>query len=303
MYGPDTTPSCREVPLSVRKTAKVNRVHRTQPCLFSWRHAVPFYQRDSRIRCTIVVILRLKTTLLSDCLINSKPLSITTSAATSTTPTMFTRKKAADMALATSSHHNEDDLLGESSDLDFDSVTESGRAIAHLVALMENTNDDMDFSISSGRSGDGNAPESSHSNYPSDPDHMKSRTTTTNAAAAVRPTQVRSPAKAIPKQTNPVALPQSSGASLQHPENSAGSTGSSFLSGIFNPVGSTVGGLQLSHTPPTLLSTSYESAHFGKRLRSGVSDCHASSIVVCQMDGRMVYQYTCFFCCCSILFL
>jgi hypothetical protein len=29
----------------------------------------------------------------------------------------------------------------------------------------------------------------------------------------------------------------------------------------------------MSHTPPTHISTSYEASHFGKRPRSGVSQC------------------------------
>jgi hypothetical protein len=157
------------------------------------------------------------------------------------------------MALAS---QHEDDLLGDSSDLDFDSVTESGRAIANLVALMENSNDDMDLSVtSSGRTVDPDQ-DSSHHHYDALPEN---KSTVPDRIQS----QSRSPAKAIPKQPS---LPV--GSSLSHPDNSGGSTGSSFLSGLFNPA-------QLSHTPPTLCSTSYESSHFGKRLRSGVSktDC------------------------------
>jgi hypothetical protein len=71
----------------------------------------------------------------------------------------------------------------------------------------------------------------------------------------------RSAPRAIPSSTKVI--------STHHPPigsqpSSAGSTGSAFLNNIFNNG-------HLSHTPPTHVSTSYESSHFGKRARSGVS--------------------------------
>eukprot|EP00980_Cylindrotheca_fusiformis_P017609 scaffold5517_cov135-Cylindrotheca_fusiformis.AAC.39 len=49
---------------------------------------------------------------------------------------------------------------------------------------------------------------------------------------------------------------------------SAGSTASAFLNNILNPASAFNNG-PLSHTPPTSVSTSYETSHFGKRPRSG----------------------------------
>ena len=83
----------------------------------------------------------------------------------------------------------------------------------------------------------------------------------------------RSSPRAIPsKKPSVEAPPQAS---------SAGSTGSNFMNNILNSTGGTFNNTQMSHTPPTQASTSYEASHFGKRQRSGVSLNQKSCIVLC----------------------
>ena len=79
----------------------------------------------------------------------------------------------------------------------------------------------------------------------------------------------RSAPRAIPSSDS-----QTTPSALGHPQSqasSAGSSGSAFLNNILNPAGATFNNTQMSHTPPTHISTSYEASHFGKRARSGVS--------------------------------
>jgi hypothetical protein len=73
----------------------------------------------------------------------------------------------------------------------------------------------------------------------------------------------RSAPRAIPRAAAQIVPPQQSALGSQ--PNSAGSSGSAFLNNILNH------NMQMSHTPPTHISTSYEVSHFGKRARSGVS--------------------------------
>ena len=73
----------------------------------------------------------------------------------------------------------------------------------------------------------------------------------------------RSSPRAIPSKKPSVEAPPQAG--------SAGSTGSNFMNNILNSTGGTFNNTQMSHTPPTQASTSYEASHFGKRQRSGVS--------------------------------
>jgi hypothetical protein len=83
--------------------------------------------------------------------------------------------------------------------------------------------------------------------------------------------QQRSAPVTIPKARQVVPSPAQP-PSPQPQSNSAGSTGSSFLTTIMNQgAGSTFNHPLLSHTPPTHAATSYEASHFGKRARSGVS--------------------------------
>jgi hypothetical protein len=71
-------------------------------------------------------------------------------------------------------------------------------------------------------------------------------------------------------QPRPIPLPKGQLASILPPQpqaSSYGSSGSTFLSSVLNPIASTFGNIT-RHTPPTL-GSSYEASHFGKRARSG----------------------------------
>jgi hypothetical protein len=80
------------------------------------------------------------------------------------------------------------------------------------------------------------------------------------------------------QKSAPRAIPQGQAAQPQQSAlgappsqaNSAGSSGSAFLNHILNSTATTFSNTHISHTPPTHISTSYESSHFGKRARSGV---------------------------------
>jgi hypothetical protein len=93
------------------------------------------------------------------------------------------------------------------------------------------------------------------------------------------PTRQRSAPRAIPNSKPAPAQTQSTiaGPSTSQP-NSAGSTASAFLNNLLDPAASTFNSIQISHTPPNQIATSYEASHFGKRARSGVSGLRACSI-------------------------
>ena len=183
----------------------------------------------------------------------------------------------------------------EASDFDIDfGVTESGRTMI-LGKYDDGTFDDMEFSITnSGRTtemgnvtmsertmdtvgtigtiGDstiGSVSSSILDSTRSVPENTQSAVGNTHSMLSNAATH-RSAPRAIPKPTGTPNPPQQP-SSLPSQPNSAGSSGSAFLSNILNPTASTFNNTQLSHTPPTHISTSYEASHFGKRARSGVS--------------------------------
>ena len=173
----------------------------------------------------------------------------------------------------------------DSIDIDFSSVTESGRAIAHLVNGMDGANDGLDFTIehiiANQMHADGSVAESAN-------------TSESNIKSKNKPTIVPAVTATV---SNPLSIPKASKATAngipqarpppQHSHNtrlrsksnrprstraeSHDSSGSDFLSGIMNPSAAVNVESQLSHTPPTAFGTSYENSHFGKRQRAGVS--------------------------------
>lgn len=134
---------------------------------------------------------------------------------------------------------------GEDLDIDF-SITESGRTVAHLIANMKDQSEDMEFSFTdSGRSTDA-APST------------KPTTTKSHVKEVGAMTRGRSGSRAIQGSVSTTTEQQQSG--------SYESSGSAFVSGLMT---SNAGQGGLSHTPPS--ATSYETRHFGKRPRAGVS--------------------------------
>ena len=93
------------------------------------------------------------------------------------------------------------------------------------------------------------------------------------------PERRRSAPRAIPKGQVSQSQQSTHGATTPSQPNSAGSSGSAFLNNILNTAASTFNNAQISHTPPTQISTSYEASHFGKRARSGVRSCNRIFIV------------------------
>ena len=177
---------------------------------------------------------------------------------------------------------------GEDIDIDF-SITESGRTVAHLIANLRE-DDNMDFSVtSSGRSIEklvSHVPEGStrttamdftishsgrtleqivHEEDGEEEEEEARRPTLPPPSQQQQQTPVpgKSPAKAIPRQNG-----QQMPSSLLGPPPEARSedSGTSFIHGIMDNITG-----MLSHTPPSALGTSYETRHFGKRPRSGVS--------------------------------
>jgi hypothetical protein len=99
-------------------------------------------------------------------------------------------------------------------------------------------------------------------------------TTQNSSSTDQQPFQPLLPLPEHPRRSAPRAIPRAAAAAqivppqqsaLGSQPNSAGSSGSAFLNNILNH------NMQMSHTPPTHISTSYEVSHFGKRRRSGVS--------------------------------
>jgi hypothetical protein len=187
------------------------------------------------------------------------------------------------------------------SELDIDFlITESGRTVAHMVVeqygsldqIDESPLTDMEFSVtSSGRTvanfnnqiseRSGASTISNGSEY--DPRATNAKHKETSLPSNVLQNQQgqqfqpllplpehrqRSAPRAIPSAPKQVVPPPTAGPPSQ--PNSAGSTGSSFLNNLLAPAGMP-NNAQLSHTPPTQFATSYESSHFAKRPRSGVS--------------------------------
>lgn len=152
-----------------------------------------------------------------------------------------------------SSHFpEEDNRSDDGNDLDIDfSITESGRTVAHVIAGMKGEGSEahaMDISITaSGRSVvEDVSDQQQQSEEQQDPRRM-----------------TRSAAKAIPEG-------EAAG--------SFESSGSGFVSGLMNANGTNNNNSSsttasnneaISHTPPA--GSSYETRHFGKRPRTGVS--------------------------------
>ena len=134
---------------------------------------------------------------------------------------------------------------GENLDIDF-SITESGRTVAHLIANMKDQSEDMEFNFTdSSRSVDGSPTR-------------KPKTTKSHVEGKGVTTRTRSSSRAIQGSISTTSDQQQSG--------SYESSGSAFVSGLMS---SNAGQAGLSHTPPT--ASSYETRHFGKRPRAGVS--------------------------------
>lgn len=173
---------------------------------------------------------------------------------------------------------NVDEIDNIDFDIDFD-VNEAGRSIA--LGKYDSINDSQFDSINFGQKGTIRVDnEMSLGNFtPSTLSESGSKTmeskSTSRSEFEVQPSLSLS-GQLEPQRSAPRAIPASLKQSIDYPQtsgsrsSSAGSTGTAFLNNILNPA-STFNSTQLSHTPPTHVSTSYEVSHFGKRPRSGVS--------------------------------
>lgn len=126
-----------------------------------------------------------------------------------------------------------------------ENITESGRSVAQLIANMKDRSDDMDFSITDSTQPVDIAPP------------LTAIADDSRECVVGVTTRARASSKAIPLPTSTTTEQPHSG--------SYESSGSAFVLGLMN---NAQGGL--SHTPPT--GSSYETRHFGKRPRAGVSN-------------------------------
>jgi hypothetical protein len=184
--------------------------------------------------------------------------------------------------------HFPDDEGDQELDIDF-SITESGRTVAHLIANMKDQDEDnMDFSItdSGGRSLDDTATATpaaaaahidfsiSKSGRAIEPVKSKSSGRSTRVSTRSSAAKAIPAAAPVPSLLGPMDQDQPAGGKQASQSGSYESSGSAFVSGL------------MSHTPPT--GSSYETRHFGKRARVGVSSIVLYCTVLYCMEQPIV---------------